>query len=239
MSSNKMMITEGAIILPVAISQINIKRNIMNLKETSIQSYTEALASKSPTPGGGAASALSAAQAASLLSMVCHLSLGREKEEENQILLKKILEQSENLRKISLELMDLDAQAFSVVAELYKLPKEQKDRQEKMEVSLQACTTVPLEVMSTSHMGLTLSHSLLEFCNPRVLSDLGMAGIFFLAAMESAWLNVSINLPLLQDEAFVQASREKGESFLSKKQKLAREIASTVASKLASASSQL
>ena len=41
--------------------------------------FTDALASKAPTPGGGGASAMAGALAAALGSMVAHLTIGKKK----------------------------------------------------------------------------------------------------------------------------------------------------------------
>ncbi|MFM8341954.1 MAG: cyclodeaminase/cyclohydrolase family protein, partial [Methylomonas sp.] len=41
------------------------------IKQQSLQTYLELLASKQATPGGGSAAALMGAQAAALVSMVC------------------------------------------------------------------------------------------------------------------------------------------------------------------------
>src|SRR2546430_12980957 len=47
--------------------------------EETIAHFLDELASGAPTPGGGAAAALEAALGAALVSMVCHLTIGREK----------------------------------------------------------------------------------------------------------------------------------------------------------------
>ena len=44
-----------------------------------IDRFLDMLASPSPTPGGGGIAALAGAMAAGLISMVCHLTIGKEK----------------------------------------------------------------------------------------------------------------------------------------------------------------
>jgi formiminotetrahydrofolate cyclodeaminase len=51
----------------------------MNLTDKSCVEFTEILASKSPVPGGGAASALVGAVGTALGSMVCNLTIGKKK----------------------------------------------------------------------------------------------------------------------------------------------------------------
>ena len=47
--------------------------------DMSVREFQAALASSSPTPGGGTAAAVSLGQAAALAVMVCDLTLGKEK----------------------------------------------------------------------------------------------------------------------------------------------------------------
>ena len=51
----------------------------MNWASMSLREFQAALASSSPTPGGGTASAVALGQAAALSIMVCDLTLGKEK----------------------------------------------------------------------------------------------------------------------------------------------------------------
>ena len=51
----------------------------MNWMDMSVREFQAALASSSPTPGGGTAAAVSLGQAAALAVMVCDLTLGKEK----------------------------------------------------------------------------------------------------------------------------------------------------------------
>ena len=49
----------------------------MNTAGYNIDAYINELASKTPVPGGGGASAISGALAAALASMVCNLTVGK------------------------------------------------------------------------------------------------------------------------------------------------------------------
>ena len=51
----------------------------MNWAAMSLREFQAALASSSPTPGGGTAAAVALGQAAALSIMVCDLTLGKEK----------------------------------------------------------------------------------------------------------------------------------------------------------------
>jgi formiminotetrahydrofolate cyclodeaminase len=47
------------------------------IKDQPVQQFLDELASKAATPGGGSAAAIMAAMGASLVSMVCNLTLGK------------------------------------------------------------------------------------------------------------------------------------------------------------------
>ena len=59
--------------------------------------------------------------------------------------------------------------------------------------------------------------------NPNVVSDLGIAALTLKTAMESAWLNVLINLSSLKDKAFRAECCQKGEALLAHAVPIAQE----------------
>lgn len=67
-------------------------------KELTIDKFTETLASDSPVPGGGSASALAGATAVSLVSMVASLTIGKTGYEEYWDDMKKIKDKMEEYR---------------------------------------------------------------------------------------------------------------------------------------------
>ena len=59
--------------------------------------------------------------------------------------------------------------------------------------------------------------------NPNVVSDLGIAALTLKTAMQSAWLNVLINLSSLKDKAFRDECCQKGEALLAHAVPIAQE----------------
>ena len=51
----------------------------MKLVDMTVKNYLDVLKSEAPAPGGGSVSALSAAQGAGLVAMVCDLTIPKEK----------------------------------------------------------------------------------------------------------------------------------------------------------------
>ena len=64
----------------------------------SVGQFLDALASGASTPGGGSTAALSGAMAAGLISMVCHLSIGKKQLADFESEAQAILARSEELR---------------------------------------------------------------------------------------------------------------------------------------------
>src|SRR4030066_1542300 len=92
--------------------------------------FLDVLAAGSATPGGGSAAAFSGAAAASLVSMVARLTVGRKKYADVENKMQAILTQAETLRNDLTLAIHLDASAFENVMMAYKLPKDSNKQQE-------------------------------------------------------------------------------------------------------------
>ncbi len=94
-----------------------------SFKGLSIEEYLKRLGSGAPTPGGGAAAALTSAQGAALIMMVANHTIGKPKYAEFEELNKDILSEAEVLLGSLTEGIDNDAEAFGKVSEAYALPR--------------------------------------------------------------------------------------------------------------------
>ncbi len=200
------------------------------------QSFLDGVASSSPTPGGGSASALVGSLAAGLTSMVCNLTIGKKKYQEVSEELTKVLGESEELRQRLARLVDDDSQAFDEVMKAYRLPKESPEEKEvrshRIEQATKGATQVPLEVMEKALRVLELSQVVAEKGTPNSISDAGVAAVLAWSAVEGANLNVEINLSSLKDETFVKGIRTKCEGIKSRAQMLLNEVLLLVKSKI-------
>lgn len=93
------------------------------MRDEKISDFLSRLADRVPAPGGGAAAALQAAQAAALLGMVGRYTTG-EKYAEHAAVIERIIGETDELRSSALRLAEDDAAAFTAVTEAYKLPKD-------------------------------------------------------------------------------------------------------------------
>jgi formiminotetrahydrofolate cyclodeaminase len=205
------------------------------LRRDTVEQYTARLASGAPIPGGGSASALVAALGMALGSMVANLTV-KKVEGEEAAAIKDILEEGEILQEKLLELVDADAEAFSGVSRVFKMPRETEEekaaRREAMQKALKEAAVVPMEAARLCLKALHLQERLLELGTPHAISDVGVGALFLGAALRGAYLNVQINLNGIKDEE--HNARLEGEllALLAEGEKLAEEIYRQVEGKL-------
>lgn len=179
--------------------------------EQSIKKYLEDLSAKLPTPGGGSIAALIGALASGLASMVCNFTIGNEKFANSQEEARGILSSVTGLREESSKLVDEDARVYGKVNLAYKLPKNTEEEKVKRALAIQKALKeamhVPMRIVQISYQILESSSRLVEIGNPMLITDTGMVAILAYAAMESARLNVEINLKSITDKEFIQQKR--------------------------------
>ena len=128
----------------------------MKYLDSTIKKYLADLSAKNPAPGGGSAAALSLAMAASLVSMGCRFSIGKEKYRRWENRLKKYLSESLYVQGRASGLIDKDAAAYRL-----------KDFKKAISVPAQVCR------LSCQTMG--LAYELLRCGNKNLTSDTAMA----------------------------------------------------------------
>ena len=162
--------------------------------------FSEQLASKAPTPGGGGAAALTGALAAALGAMATNLTVGKKQflpfEEEHR----HILDETKILRLRFLALMDEDAAAFAPLAEAYSLDRNDPGNAEKFRLATLNAGRVPLEMMQRCGELTVLLENLRGICSDLLLSDVGCAALAARAALECAAMNVFVNTHTLPED---------------------------------------
>src|SRR4051794_15662039 len=182
------------------------------LAKLTVEDFIEQLASASPTPGGGSASALAGAMAAAMVEMACNLTIGREKFKDVEGEMQTVLGRAKELRKLMLDAVDEDTESYSAVSEAYKLPRstdeEKSARTRAIQEALQGATEVPLRVARAAAETSQLATIALEKSNPNVASDARVAQLLADAACQGAIANVEINLGSITDAGFADRMRE-------------------------------
>ena len=176
------------------------------IKDKSIETFLNELASKQATPGGGSAAAVMGAQSAALTSMVCNLTIGKPKYAEVENEMKALLKQSEALREELTGMIKADVDVFNKLMAAYGLPKnteqEKADRSQQIQVTLKEAAIIPLECARACAKAIKLSRVASEKGNIGVISDAGVAAMAGYSALKSAALNVYINTGSIKDKDF-------------------------------------
>lgn len=169
-----------------------------------IEEFLDELAAPKPTPGGGSASALAGAMAASLVAMVAGLSV--KKGEIGAPRAREMQRKALIIQKRLLRAVQDDARSYEAVMAAFRLPKEterqRERRQRKVEEALKKATKPPLTVSEASIDLLEHCEVLLSHGNPSAWSDASVATLLAHAAMQGGLFNIQINLESIKDEAF-------------------------------------
>ena len=180
----------------------------MNQSKRRVTEFLDDLASRSATPGGGSASALVGAVAAALCAMVGRLN---DKKDGTAGPLHETIAAADALRKRLESLIDEDIAAFESLAASWKLPDDAANAAAKQAAIVRA-TRSPIEIMDASLEVMHLAAAGIEKSKSNCLSDAGVAGLCAHAALESARLNVMINLPGITDGAERAALRTRADA---------------------------
>jgi formiminotetrahydrofolate cyclodeaminase len=168
-----------------------------------LQVYLDDAASKKPAPGGGSVSSCVGALGAALVSMVCNLTVGREKFADVDAEMSALVEKSEAARVKLEKLLQDDTTAYNGVIDAYKMPKEtdaeKAARKAAVQAGLVVAADVPLEICRVAVEVCRLSKTAAELGNPQAITDAGIGAILGEAAVVGAALNVRINLGSIED----------------------------------------
>ncbi len=172
-----------------------------SLADLSLKQFTAQLAARTPTPGGGCASALTAALGVSLQSMVIEFTLGKPAFRRHEKTLKKILARNNRLRSRLIRLVDADAAAYA-------------GKNSRMSLA------VPLEVCRLCVDAAADCAVLEGKTNVHLASDLAAAVLLLESGFTSACYSVEANLVSLSDAARVKAVRRQMAAWLQKVERM-------------------
>lgn len=161
----------------------------MDISQHSFEDICKKIASKEPTPGGGAVSALVSAIAASLVAKVAIFS-------QKASLAESWFEKVKQIHLVSLKQMEIldnlaqaDIQAYNDFS--------QTKKPEKKPVVVKRIINVPLEIAKQSVIILQNADFMAKKGNQRLISDSHCALELATAAFYSALETLRINLPIL------------------------------------------
>ena len=184
----------------------------------SYDTFLERLASSSPAPGGGAASAMVSIVASSLNQMVASLTVNKRKYEEYEGEMNSIIEKSKKIDADLRKFMKDDEDAFNEIIKALKMPKnsdeEVKERKDKIVEASKGAIRVALKIASASREVLELALALARHGNRNAVTDAGCAALFAHSAIEVVLYNVKINLNSVKDVEFAREEKSKMSIFM-------------------------
>ena len=171
-----------------------------DLPRQSMGDFLGELAARLPAPGAGAAAAVEAALAASLLAMVGRFT----PDEEHAGLVGEVVAGADGRRAACLEAAAADETAFTAVADAMKLPRgtdaEKAARRRAMAAAQEGAARPPRAVLGIAAELVSLAERVLPVANRNLVSDVAAATAAARAAATTALLAVEVNLAGLDDE---------------------------------------
>ncbi len=160
----------------------------MNINKQTLKQFQSELGSKNPTPGGGVMAALAGSFAATLIEMVCNLTIDKKGYEKVQKAVIKIHKDALELKNKLSKLAEEDKKAYDKVMKAYK--SKNKDNIKK---SLKYAIEVPMEVRKLAQVVEKLGFHVSKIGNKNAISDTKTAVYLARAASKSALENIKIN----------------------------------------------
>ncbi len=198
------------------------------LTNLSCKDFAEELASKKPVPGGGGAAAMVAALGAALNTMVVNFSYGKKKFIDIKDKHEELIKRGEILRVKLMDLVDKDAEVFEPLSRAYAMPSASEEekalKSETMQKCLMDACSAPMETLEFSYDAILLHEETADISSKNIISDVGVGVQFLKAALNSAYLNVLINLNSMDDENYVRIQKEKAEKLVDEGTKIADQV---------------
>lgn len=204
----------------------------MEFKDYKIEDFINDLSSPLPSPGGGSVAGLVGALSGSLNSMVYSLTVNKKsfekKDLETQKLVLDFKEASAKFTKKALMLMEEDRKEFNKLMDCYKLPKETEEEKEFRNKEIKQRTVkammAPKKLAEECYKFYDNIDAAVEYGNKMLVSDAVCAAILLNAAVESAIVNVKINLNSLKNlpiaKEIEKEMKELEENSLKRKEKI-------------------
>jgi len=201
-----------------------------------LREFIEETSSKTPTPGGGSVAALAGCLGASLICMVANFTIGNKKYKDVEEDVKDILKEAEELKSRLSELISEDIQAYEEVLRATKMPKDNKEMREErfftLQKALKNAAIVPHKTASSCFQLIKLARKLSPKANPNLITDIGVGVLFAEAALQSAAINVEINLAFIKDEKFNTGRKEELSLILAHGEKIKNEVIEKIKKKI-------
>lgn len=170
---------------------------------------------------GGAVVGMVLSVTNSLIKYISNLTIGKKKYLEVQDKVKEILEKAEDLKNRTLNIIDEDKEILEKILEAYKLRKEDYENYTKVNKdAVDFC----MGVLNLAFETLKLAREISLVGNRMLASDFKICAYYSFASIESAVVNVEINLSSIEDEEYKKQIKTIYTDILNEANKIKKEI---------------
>jgi methenyltetrahydrofolate cyclohydrolase len=178
----------------------------------TIHEYLLALRSGSPTPGGGSAAAIAGSLGASLLAMVCRLTLARADSEIVDILQPAVRHLDDLVDSLSRSAL-ADESVYRQYRDASILPKatdqEKQARSQALQSALVAAADAPLESARFGLEATNYGAAVARFGSRHALSDVETGRLLLDGSIQGALAFVEVNVALIKDHSTADIRRRR------------------------------
>lgn len=196
--------------------------------QMTVGEFISALGAKTPTPGGGSAAGLVGALAVALGEMSVHFTQGKKKFAQHETFYTHLEHRLAAAGAMFRELIADDMAAFEYLQEASAAP-EVPEKTAAVQLAVSAAINVPREMAKFSLAVMQDLASLIDKCNPWLISDLAAGAALAAAVVRLSHYNVLVNTPQLEDLAAAGEMRSASAADLARAGKLLKGIESAAA----------
>ncbi len=180
-----------------------------------LDAFLESLASRTPTPGGGAAAAVMGGIGAALAAMAARYSVKKSNPTDVNASAESFAARCDGLRRQLLELAEEDCVAYEAVRAAYgasrSTPEERLARDAAVRDASRAALEVPARGAALCADALDALAAIAPSLNKNLVTDVGGAGLALAGAVASLILNVRVNAAALPADEVIDVERRVAE----------------------------
>lgn len=170
-----------------------------DMADLKLDSFLDQLAERTPTPGGGGATAAAGALATALARMVAAYSIHKKTTPEIRLKIEQAARQLHSADQILRALITQDAVAYERMTEAGRNARSNPETQPAYQEAVLTAVGMPMEMVAVATQALDTMDSIKEIASRYLLSDLAVSAVLADATARAARYTVRINLAELTD----------------------------------------
>ncbi|EKV56705.1 Formiminotransferase-cyclodeaminase [Brachyspira hampsonii 30446] len=192
------------------------------LIDKKLSDYINDVDSSLPAPGGGSVMGAVGSLACALAGMVGYLTVNKKKflelSQQEQDNFNNAIENIRNIKCRLMEIVDKDAESFNAFMEAMKLPKDTEEEKTKRKNAISEAAKkaidVPFNALKSCYELMPFFETVIKYGNNNVITDIASAYILAFACAKGSVLNININIPLIEDNVFLNDIKTNTEKYI-------------------------